>query len=120
MSTASPVINQNIEIITVLCQSRHPGAAVAFNGLLAALQSRFPSTGWTSTLLHTLLTAGIKQGLFTPVGSNPAGPVEGYALNRNMLSLNNPRNFLYEPFCSQILPLPCTCKGDTAGAGTSY
>ena len=110
MSTASPIINQNIEIISVLCQGGHPGAAVTFSGILAALQARYPATGWTSDLLTTRLTKGIQQGLFLPVGSNPAGPVEGYALQPNMLKLNNPRNFLYEPFCSQIRPINCAAS----------
>ncbi len=115
MSTASPVINQNIEIIATLCQGRHPGSAVAFDGLLAALQARFPATGWTSGLLTLLLAKGKRQGLFLPVGSNPAGPVLGWALQPNMLKLNNPQNFLYEPFCSQIRPIGC-CTSTNVGS----
>jgi len=120
MSTSSTVINQNIEIISVLCQSRSPGSAVVFNGILSALQSRYPTTGWTSDLLTARLAKGISQGLFIKVGSNPYGTgTVGYAIQPNMLRLNNPLNFLYEPFCSQIRPIGCCESGNTAvGAGT--
>jgi hypothetical protein len=116
MSTASSIINMNIEIISVLCQGR---AGVTFNGILAALQRRYPLSNWTQSQLQLLLNKGIKQGIFIPVGTNPAGPVLGYAIQPNMLRLNNPRNFIYEPFCSQIRPIGCCDPQSVAvGAGT--
>jgi hypothetical protein len=107
MSTSSPLINQNIEIISILC--RHP---VSFDGLLSSLQNLYPTTGWTANLLETRLRLGKRQGLFLPIGSNPAGPVEGWSLQPNANWLNYPQNQLYEPFCSQIRPAGCTpsCK----------
>ena len=119
MSTASPVINQNIEIISVLCVPKHPGAAVTFTGLLNTLLQLYPATGWTSDLLTTRLTVGKRQGLFLAVGDVPGGPVLGWAVNTNMLRLNYPLNFLYEPFCSQIRPIGSVDpKGTAVGAGT--
>ena len=102
MSTSSPAINQNIEIVSILC--RRP---VAFNGLLSALQNLYPTTGWTANLLDLRLRAGKRRGLFLPIRSNPAGPVEGWGLQPNANYLNFPQNQIYEPFCSQIRPIGC-------------
>lgn len=102
MSTSSPAINQNIEIVSILC--RRP---IAFSGLLSALQNLYPTTGWTANLLELRLKAGKRRGLFLPIGSNPAGPVEGWGLQPNANYLNFPQNQIYEPFCSQIRPIGC-------------
>lgn len=117
MSSSNPVINQNIEIISVICQQ-----AVAFNGILSRLQQLYPSTGWTSSLLQTRLSNGVRQGIFVAIGNNPSGPVAGYGINRNMLRLNFPQNAIYAPFCSQALPLGCSpsCSlGSATGTGGS-
>ena len=117
MSSSNPVINQNIEIISVICQR-----AVAFNGILSRLNQLYPSTGWTSSLLQTRLTNGVKQGIFIAIGNNPAGPIAGYGINRNMLRLNFPQNAVYEAFCSQAVPLGCSpsCSlGSATGTGGS-
>jgi len=117
MSIASPIINENIEIITVICRS-----AVAFNGILSRLQQLYPATGWTADLLTTRLTKGIRQGLFTAVGGNPAGPVQGYGINPRMLTLNYSQNVIYEPFCSNVIPQGCapSCSlGSATGTGGS-
>jgi hypothetical protein len=114
MSTVT--ITQNIEIVTVLCS----GVAVAFNGILSRLQSLYPSSGWTDSLLLTRLNAGKKSGLFTAVGSDPGGAVEGYALNKRMLSLNWAMNSIYGPFCTQIIAQGCapSCGGSGSATGT--
>jgi len=102
MSSSSPVINQNIEIVSILCRG-----GVAFSGLLSALQNLYPATNWTANLLETRLRQGKRRGLFLPIGSNPAGPVEGWALQPNANFLNYTVNQIYEPFCSQIRPVGC-------------
>lgn len=97
----SAVLTQNSQILTVLCTQ----GGVAIAGILGALQAAYPTTGWTLELLQTRLTNGIKQGLFIAVGGNPAGPVEGYAINKYALNINNPLNKVYGCFCSQIIPV---------------
>lgn len=106
MSHASDSINQNTQIVQVLCRE-----AITFEGLLAALQSRFPSTGWTESLLTTRLDQGIQQGRIKPVGSNPAGPVEGYTANQRALSINPSINAVYGCFCSNMFPVDLAQQG---------
>lgn len=102
MSTSSTVINQLTEVVTVICRQ-----AVAFNGILSRLQTLYPATGWTDALLTLRLNQGVRQGLFKAIGSNPAGPVDGYGINPNALRLNYSRNVIYEPFCNNLLPMGC-------------
>lgn len=117
MSTASPVINQNIEIITVICTGKGSALTEAF--LLQQLQQKYPETGWNPVLLATRLRNGVKTGLYLAVGANPGSSVvEGYSLQPNMLNLN-PLNMVYEPFCSQIIPLVCTPASCQVGKGYS-
>lgn len=96
----SQVITDNIQIIQTLCRS-----TVSFDGLLEALNRSFPDAGWTAEILQSRLIAGIRQGLFLPVGGNPAGPVEGYMVNKYALNVNNPQNKIYACYCNNYLPL---------------
>src|SRR5436190_19409191 len=102
MSATSTLVNQNIEIIQVICLQ-----ATTFDGILAALQSRFASTGWTETLLSTRISAGLRQGLFIPVGDDPTLGVLGYQVNPRLASLNYAQNAVYVPYCSQIRSANC-------------
>lgn len=106
MSHASTVLNQNTQIVQVLCRE-----SVTFDGLLAALQSRYPSTGWTESLLTTRIDQGIQQGRIKPVGTDPAGPVEGYTINQNMGFLNPVLNAPFLCFCSNAFPTDLGLQG---------
>lgn len=108
MSAASPAINENIEVIQVLCT----GGAMTFNAILGSLQNRFPETGWTSDLLQTRLDNGIVEGRFKAIGSAPyAGDIIGYNIDFKMVRNNPSVNKVYECFCSKIHPVDIQVPG---------
>lgn len=95
--SSNEIINQNIQIIQVLCRQ-----TVTADALLAGLQSRFPTAGWTAELLSTRIAQGVKEGRLTPVANSPYVAAQGYKVNYNMTRLNAV-NKIYECFCSSIL-----------------
>lgn len=92
--------SQNIEIITVLCG----GASVDETGLLAALQSNYPTTGWTAELLNSRLVQGRREGRYRLVNDTPYTTVgAGWQINPKMLSLNYPTNKVYANSCTSSI-----------------
>lgn len=109
----SVIITQNQEIIQALCKG-----AVSEAGLLSYLQATYPDSQWTESLLSTRLAQGVKEGRFKKIGSNPAGPVEGYAINPYMVVQNSGINAQYAGYCNSIKPVSCAtpCCGGTKNA----
>lgn len=82
------------------------GQGLSTQQLLAGLQSRFPDTGWTETLLSSVLVSGQRQGRIKQL------PEDTWYLNTNMLRVN-PANAIYQRASSAICGLPsgCACTG---------
>jgi len=112
MST-NVTINANIQIIQTLCRG-----TFTIGAILAALQSKFPTAGWTLTILQTYLTVGVSQGLYVAVGGDPnTHIIQGYQINKRALQLNS-ANEIYGPYCSNILPSLC-CFNQNFGNNTT-
>lgn len=101
---------QNTEIITVLCG----GISVDETGLLAALQSQYPSTGWTDELLNFRLVEGRREGRYRLVNTTPyTTDGAGWQINPRMLVVNYPTNKVYASACtSSIQFVSPLCNSD--------
>lgn len=108
MSTSSVVINQNVELLKVLCRQ-----TLTFNAILGKLQTSYPLTGWSDELLNERLNQGFKEGRIQFVGYDLSNP-SGYQINQNMLQLNGPRNMVYACFCSNMYPVNLSVPGVTS------
>lgn len=93
------------EILTVLCQqgaywARCTDRATGVNAtaLLTALQTQFPASSWTTTLVDTTLAYAIRRGSVTACAD--VTPTVYYA-RRDMVRLN-PNNEQYRDVCAGI------------------
>jgi len=102
--------SRNAEIITVLDQQNAiwqrcagpNGNGLDFVTLLGAMQAAYPSTGWTSSLLASVLASGTSQGRYKEY------PLNTFYLNQDMVTAC-PCNQVYQQYSSQICgtqPLP--------------
>ena len=85
------------------------GNGVAFDDLLTALQTEYPTTGWSAELLSDLLLNGQHEGR---IKQYPEGVFYLY----NAMILVNVRNQVYQNTSGAICPVPkkcgsCACFG---------
>ena len=93
------VTAQTAEIVQVLCRGM-----LAFDVLLAELQSRFPATLWTSALLRSRLNAGLVTRLFRQIQGCSA-PL--WRINPRAILENASANSIYASFCPVVFANPC-------------
>jgi len=91
------------QILAVLCKG-----GSSFNGLLSALQSRYPSSGWTSALLTTQTNLAVRQGRLMRATNGV-----GFIVNPRMLNNNYATNLAYSTTCA-VNPTPCDCSHSCA------
>lgn len=84
------------EIIAVLC-----GQSATTNAILAALQRRFPSTGWTRAHLDTRLAQSSHLGVIQSVGACPTKAL-GWQVNKKALLVNYPANKYFRFTCGRV------------------
>jgi len=101
----SALITLTGQVVGVLC-----GTTVSFNGLLARLQSLYPSSGWTDDLLESVLASGKSLGTFSFIGGYAGGPVTGYTLNKNGLKQNYAFNKNFATQCPGVFAKPSCCS----------
>ncbi len=87
---------QTAQVLTVLCPQ-----GLTSGALLSALQSKYPTAGWTSTILAAVTTAGVKRGRLL------RGLNGGFIADPRMSFLNY-KNLAYAGDCSQY-PTPSDC-----------
>lgn len=99
-------VTLNGEIITILSESGAlwtccgpNGNGVEFADLLDSLQTRYPTSQWTSTLLGSTLLTGQKEARYK---ENPA---DTYYLNPFMIKLNV-QNAKYQVYSDYICDAP--------------
>ena len=86
-------ITLNSQLIKVLC-----GGTGDLSSILALLISKYPSSGWTSSILSTLLVKGVKEGRFVQVTTSP----QRWQVRQNMAFVF-PSNQVYQNLCTGIL-----------------
>ena len=107
MSFASSTIDENVEIVKVLCRS-----TLTFDALLSSLQAQYPTRGWTTELLTTRLAQGRVQGRIKGVADSPyVSEPQGYTIDQDMVRKNPSLNKIYECFCSNAYPVDIQVPG---------
>lgn len=97
----STLITLTAQIVNVLC-----GKSLTFDALLARLQSKYPTSSWTSTLLTNTLAAAKTLGTIKFLGGFAGSTVvTGYAVNPEALQLNNAFNKHFQ--CSDFRVVSC-------------
>lgn len=91
---SSVITTRNQEIITVLC-----GLRLSLTDLLVILQNTYPDASWTSSLLSSFLTAGVKQGRFCSLPTSSGAT--HYQVRSDMVKVN-PSNKIYATACSAV------------------
>lgn len=115
MSLSALSVTLNTQVIRVL--GGPPIATMSESQLLSALQARYPTQGWTESLLSQVLLVGARQGRYVRATCQP---VVLWTIRTTMLQLDPVANAPYSDLTSQIAqnaPVPCsTAAFDTANA----
>lgn len=92
----SKFVEENSQLIQVLCVNSSCNAGLTAAQALAALQAKFPDAGWNDeTFVQSLLSEGLRQGRYCRVTA------DSYTVNVNM-AIVNPFNRQYQNLCPRI------------------